>query len=171
GITLFLGAMKSSLSLYLPTFMIEQGESHFFADASLSILQLSGAAGTFISGSLSDRLGRTATLLLITIISPFLMFLFLASAGIWQIIILGVMGFFIFAPTSVLLALIHDQKTSSMAFLNGTFMLLNFFIGATMVTLAGFLADQIGFDLTFRYAAFFSFGAVGIVLLNRKKLS
>jgi MFS transporter, FSR family, fosmidomycin resistance protein len=170
GITFFLGAMKSSLTLYLPTFMTEQGESHFFADASLSILQLSGAAGTFISGSLSDKLGRTTTLLLITIVAPFLMLIFLGSSGIWQIVILGIMGFFIFAPTSVLLALIHDQRTSSMAFLNGTFMLLNFFISAAMVTFAGFLADQIGFELTFRYAAFFSFGAVGVVLLNRKKL-
>ncbi len=171
GITFFLGAMKSSLTLYLPTFMTEQGESHFFADVSLSILQLSGAAGTFISGSLSDKLGRATTLLLITIVAPFLMLIFLTSSGIWQIVILGIMGFFIFAPTSVLLALIHDQRTSSMAFLNGTFMLLNFFISAAMVTFAGFLADQIGFELTFRYAAFFSFGAVGVVLLNRKKLN
>ena len=170
GITFFLGAMKSSLTLYLPTFMTEQGESHFFFYFSLSILQLSGAAGTFISGSLSDKIGRTTTLLLITIVAPFLMLIFLASSGIWQIVILGIMGFFIFAPTSVLLALIHDQRTSSMAFLNGTFMLLNFFISATMVTFAGFLADHIGFELTFRYAAFFSFGAVGVVLLNRKKL-
>ncbi|MBE0653942.1 MAG: MFS transporter [Bacteroidales bacterium] len=170
GITLFLGAMKSSLTLYLPTFMISQGESHFFSDASLSILQLSGAAGTFISGTLSDKLGRTRTLLLITLVSPFLMLLFLASTGIWQIVVLGIMGFFIFAPTSVLLALIHDQKTINMAFLNGTFMLLNFFISASMVTIAGFLADHIGFEMTFRYSAIFSVGAVGVVLLNRKKL-
>lgn len=170
GITLFLGAMKSSLTLYLPTFMTSMGESHFFSDASLSVLQLSGAAGTFISGSLSDKLGRTNTLLIITIISPFLMLLFLAVSGIWQIVVLGLMGFFIFAPTSVLLALIHDQQTQNMAFLNGTFMLLNFFISASMVTLAGFLADHIGFMSTFRYSAFFAFGAVIVVLLNRKKL-
>lgn len=170
GITLFLGAMKSSLTLYLPTFMKAQGESLFFADASLSILQLSGAAGTFISGTLSDRLGRTGTLLIITLISPFLMILFLNVSGIWQIVVLAIMGLFIFAPTSVLLALIHEQKTSSLAFLNGTFMLLNFFIGAVMVTLAGFIADRIGFEKTFQYSAFFSFGAVVVVLINRKKI-
>jgi len=98
------------------------------------------------------------------------MLIFLGSTGIWQLVILGIMGFFIFAPTSVLLALIHDQKTNNMAFLNGTFMLLNFFISAVMVTAAGFLADKIGFQMTFRYAAFFSFGAVLVVLFNRKRL-
>jgi FSR family fosmidomycin resistance protein-like MFS transporter len=170
GITFFLGAMKSSLTLYLPTFMISQGESHFFSDASLSILQLSGAAGTFISGTLSDKLGRTKTLLIITLITPILMLFFLQSSGIWQIVILAVLGLFLFAPTSVLLALIHDQKTNNMAFLNGTFMLLNFFISAAMVTLAGFIADEIGFVLTFRYAALFSLGAVAVVFVNRKKL-
>ena len=39
-----------------------------------------------------------------------------------------------------------------------------------MVTIAGFLADHIGFEMTFRYSAIFSVGAVGVVLLNRKKL-
>lgn len=170
GITLFLGAMKSSLALYLPTFMHARGESHFISEASLSILQLSGAAGTLVSGSISDKLGRTGTLLIITIVSPFLMLLFLHVSGPWQILILGIMGLFIFAPTSVLLALIHDQKSENMAFLNGIFMLLNFFISASLVTIAGFLADRIGFDKTFNYAAYFSFGAVIVVLLNRKKI-
>jgi fucose permease len=49
-------------------------------------------------------------------------------------------------------------------------MLLNFFVGAVMVTLAGFIADRIGFAQTFRYAAFFSFGAIIVVLLNRKRI-
>ncbi|MCK4920653.1 MAG: MFS transporter [Bacteroidales bacterium] len=171
GITLFLGAMRSSLALYLPTFMDSQGESLFFSQASLSVLQLSGAAGTFISGTFSDRLGRTKMLLIITTISPFLMFLFLHVSGIWQMLILGIMGMFIFAPTSVLLALIHDQDSNKMAFLNGVYMLLNFFIGAIMVTIAGFMADKIGFEKTFTYAAFFSFGAVIVIFLNRKKLA
>ncbi len=170
GITFFLGAMRSALSLYLPTFMREQGESLFFAESSLSVLQLAGAMGTMISGTLSDKLGRTKTLLIITMISPFLMLLFLNVSGIYKILTLALMGFFIFSPTSVLLALVQDQKTNHPAFLNGMFMLLNFFISASMVTLAGFLADHIGFDRTFHLAAFFSFGAVFIVWLGRKRL-
>ena len=152
--------MKSSLALYLPTFLKEQGESLFFADAALAILQLAGAAGTFISGTVSDKLGRSNTLLIISVISPFLMFLFLYTTGIWQMIVLAVMGLFIFAPTSVLLALVQEQKSENLAFLNGTFMLLNFFISASMVTLAGVLADHIGFQKTFYLSALFSFGAV-----------
>ncbi len=170
GITFFLGAMKSSLTLYLPTFLKQQGETLFFADASLSVLQLAGAAGTFISGTLSDKLGRTNTLLIISVVSPFLMFLFLLTSGIWQMLVLAVTGLFIFAPTSVLLALVQEQKSENLAFLNGTFMLLNFFISASMVTLAGVLADHIGFHRTFYLAGLFSFGAVGIVLLARKRL-
>jgi len=170
GITFFLGAMKASLTLYLPTFLKSQGETLFFSDVSLSVLQLAGAAGTFVSGTISDKFGRTRTLLAITLLAPFLMFLFLNAEGIWKMITPGFIGFFLFAPNSVLLALIHDQRTSNMAFLNGTYMLINFFISASMVTIVGFLADQIGFDKTFRLAAFFSFGAIIIVLLARKRL-
>ncbi|MCF8378797.1 MAG: MFS transporter [Bacteroidales bacterium] len=170
GITLFLGAMRSALALYLPTFMDTQGESLFFSQASLSVLQLSGAAGTLMSGTFSDKLGRTKMLLIITIVSPFLMFLFLHVFGIWKMLVLGIMGMFLFSPTSVLLALIHDQDSNKMAFLNGVYMLLNFFISAVMVTVAGFMADKIGFEKTFAFAAFFSLGSVVVVLLNRKKL-
>ncbi len=170
GITFFLGAMKSSLSLYLPTFLKEQGETLFFADASLSVLQLAGAAGTFISGTISDKLGRSNTLLIIAIVSPFLMLLFLHTTGIWQMIVLAGLGLFIFAPTSVLLALVQEQESENLAFLNGTFMLVNFFISASMVTLAGILADHIGFEKTFNLSAFFSFGAIFVVLVARKKL-
>jgi MFS transporter, FSR family, fosmidomycin resistance protein len=170
GITFFLGAMKASLTYYLPTYMKASGETLFFADASLSVLQLAGAAGTFISGTLSDKLGRTKTLLIITIITPFLMLWFLSGTGFWQIIILAILGLFLFAPTSVLLALIHDQKTDNMAFLNGTFMLLNFFIGSIVYPIVGYMADKLGFEKTFYYAALFSFGAVIIVFLSRKKL-
>ena len=170
GITFFLSAMKSSLTYYLPTFLKASGETLFIADASLSILQLAGAAGTLISGTISDKLGRTKTLLIISIITPFLMLLFLSSAGIWRMILLGIMGLFLFAPTSVLLALIHDQKSNNMAFLNGTFMFLNFFIGAIVYPLVGFFADKLGYLITFRYAAFFSFGAIIVIFLSRKKL-
>ena len=98
------------------------------------------------------------------------MFWFLSGTGIWQIVILGILGLFLFAPTSVLLALIHDQKTNNIAFLNGTFMLINFFIGAIVYPAIGYLADKLGFETTFYYAALFSFGAVIIVFLSRKKL-
>lgn len=170
GITLFLGAMRSSLTLYLPTFLKQHGESLFFADSSLAVLQLAGAAGTFISGTISDKLGRSNTLLIISVISPFLMFLFLYASGLWQMVILAVMGLFIFAPTSVLLAVVQEQKSENLAFLNGTFMLINFFISASMVTLAGVLADHIGFHQTFFFSAIFSVGSVLVVLLSRKKL-
>jgi FSR family fosmidomycin resistance protein-like MFS transporter len=170
GITFFLGAMKASLTYYLPTYMKASGETLFFADASLSVLQLAGAAGTFISGTLSDKLGRTRTLLIITMVTPFLMLWFLSGTGVWQIIILAILGLFLFAPTSVLLALIHEQKSDNLAFLNGTFMFLNFFIGAIVYPVVGYMADKMGFEKTFYYAALFSFGSVIIVFLSRKKL-
>jgi FSR family fosmidomycin resistance protein-like MFS transporter len=133
-------------------------------------LQLAGAAGTFISGTLSDKLGRTRTLLIITMVTPFLMLWFLSGTGVWQIIILAILGLFLFAPTSVLLALIHEQKSDNLAFLNGTFMFLNFFIGAIVYPVVGYMADKMGFEKTFYYAALFSFGSVIIVFLSRKKL-
>ena len=86
-------------------------------------------------------------------------------------VILALMGFFIFAPTSVLLAIVQEQESENLAFLNGTFMLINFFISASMVTLAGILADHIGFQADILYFRGFFPGAIVVVLLFRKRIA
>jgi FSR family fosmidomycin resistance protein-like MFS transporter len=61
GFILFRAGMKSALTLYLPTYLIGKGESLGFAGISLSVLQLTGAAGTFGAGYISDKIGFELT--------------------------------------------------------------------------------------------------------------
>ncbi|GAH75133.1 unnamed protein product, partial [marine sediment metagenome] len=61
GITFFRGAMKSALTLYLPVFLVDKGADFWFAGISLAIIQLTGALGTFYSGTISDKIGRRTT--------------------------------------------------------------------------------------------------------------
>ena len=49
GITFFRGAMKSSLTLYLPVYLTGKGAEIWMAGISLAALQLAGAIGTFYS--------------------------------------------------------------------------------------------------------------------------
>jgi FSR family fosmidomycin resistance protein-like MFS transporter len=68
--------MKSALSFYLPVYLVQQGESLWYAGISLSILQFFGILGAFLSGNVSDRIGRKKTLIITTIGSIIFMALF-----------------------------------------------------------------------------------------------
>ncbi|MDX2413607.1 MAG: MFS transporter [Bacteroidales bacterium] len=160
GMTFFRGAMKSSLTLYLPVYLTGKGSDLWMAGISLAMLQLAGAVGTFYAGSLSDKIGRRTTLIIVSIISPILMLLFLRSSGIYSIVLLVLMGFFLVAPQSVNLAIIHELKTKHLPFVNGVYMMINFFISSVITMGVGALSDKIGLDNTFTIAAFMAFPAI-----------
>ncbi|MCA1796729.1 MAG: MFS transporter, partial [Geobacteraceae bacterium] len=61
---LFQTAVKSALTLYLPVYLTQQGESLWYAGISLSLLQFFGVIGTFCAGNISDRIGRQSTLVI-----------------------------------------------------------------------------------------------------------
>ncbi len=150
SIVFFRGGMKSALTLYLPTYISEAGNSLWFAGISLSVLQLAGAAGTLLSGTISDRIGRKNLFIITAIGAPILMFLFVNIHGILIFPVLIVLGIFIFAPGPVMLAAVHDKKTQNGAFINGVYMGLNFLINSIDVLAIGWLADKIGLQLTFK---------------------
>lgn len=160
GITFFRGAMKSSLTLYLPVYLTGKGMDLWGAGISLAILQLAGAAGTFLSGSISDKIGRRKTLVIVSVVSPILMLLFLRSTGVYSIILLVLMGGFLVAPQSVNLAIIHELKTKHLPFVNGVYMMINFFISAIMTMGMGALSDQIGLHKTYFISAIMAFFAI-----------
>lgn len=171
GYTLFHSGMKASLTYYLPTFLTAQGQSLHFADLALTVIQLAGAAGALFAGSLSDKLGRTRTLLIIAISTPLLMLLFLKLDGYWIFPVLLPLGFFLFAPTSVMLATVQELNTDKKAFVNSIYMTLNFFVSVMIYPIVGFLIDHYDFLPTFRVFAFLAFGAIPLVLFTSRKLS
>jgi len=170
GYTLFQAGMKASVTYYLPTFLTSQGNTLQFSDLALTVIQLAGAAGALVGGTMSDRLGRTRTLLIISLVTPLLTLLFLSLEGIWIFPVLLPLGFFLFAPTSVMLATVQELNTDKKAFVNSIYMTLNFFVSVMIYPLVGTLIDHVGFIPTFRAITLVGFGAVPIVLFTSKKL-
>jgi len=170
GFTLFQAGMKASLTYYLPTFLTAQGNSLHYAEIALTVIQLSGAVGALFAGTISDRLGRNQTLLIISLATPLLTLLFLSLDGIWIFPVLLPLGFFLFAPTSVMLAIVQELATEKKAFVNSIYMTINFFISVMVYPVVGAIVDRHGFLPTFRTVALIGFGAAVIVLITRRKL-
>jgi FSR family fosmidomycin resistance protein-like MFS transporter len=170
GYTLFQAGMKSSLTYYLPTFLTSQGNTLQYSDLALTVIQLAGAVGAYFSGTFSDRLGRLPTLLIISLATPLLTLAFLSLEGFWIFPLLLPLGFFLFAPTAVMLAIVQELKTDKKAFVNSIYMTLNFFVSVMVYPVVGTLVDHFGFLPTFRVVALLGFCAAPLVLLIRKKL-
>ena len=170
GYTFFQAGMKASVTYYLPTFLTSQGNSLQFSDLALTVIQLAGAAGALVGGTMSDRIGRTRTLLIVSLATPLLTLLFLSLEGIWIFPVLVPLGFFLFAPTSVMLATVQELNTDKKAFVNSIYMTLNFFVSVMIYPLVGTLIDHVGFIPTFRAITLLGFGAIPIVIFTSKKI-
>ncbi len=168
-IIFFRGAMKSALTLYLAVYLTDKGYSLWFAGISLSVIQLAGVAGTFTAGTISDKIGRRTAMVMITIISPFLMWLFINSGGFMTYPILIITGFFLVAPGPVMLAIVQEIDTKHLAFVNGIFMTISFGLSSIMLLLVGILADNFGLDKTYSIAAIIALLAIPFAFLLPKK--
>ncbi len=171
GITLFRAIMKSGLTAFLPTYYYsDKGESLWFANSALAVFQLAGALGTIFSGSISDKIGRKATLLIISIISPVMMFMFINSTGWLSFVFLVLLGFFVFAPGPVLIALVQDRSADFPVFMNSIYMTVSFVSSAIAVFFAGALGDWLGLETTYLISSALALCAIPFVLgLKTKK--
>lgn len=166
-ILLFRGFSKTAITLFLPAYMVANGSSIKTAAAALAFLELAGASGTLLAGSLSDKIGRKTVLLFIMIVSPFLIFLFTQTIGLWQWVLLGLMGLLFFATTPVFMAMVYDLDTDRPAFTNGLYMTTNFIIGSIVALLVGLAADRFGFVITYQLCAAIGLAAIPFTCLIR----
>jgi len=164
GINFFRGIIRSALTTFLPTYLTVTGASLWLAGISLSIFQFAGAIGTFWAGSLSDKIGRKQTLLIITITTPILLGLFIFSEGVWRILILVLLGFFVLAYGPVLLAVVQDVDSHRPAFVNGIYMTISFLMASVTSVLIGALGDWVGLVNCYKLIAAIGLGGIFFVL-------
>lgn len=170
GYTLFRAVMKSGLTAFLPTFYYsEKGESLWFANSALAAFQLAGAVGTILAGSISDKLGRKRTLLIISMISPVMMFFFVNTTGWLSFVFLVLVGLFVFAPGPVLIALVQDKSKEMPVFMNSIYMTVSFITAAAAVFFSGLIGDWLGLEKTYLISSFLALGAIPFALLIKEK--
>ena len=138
---------------------------------SLSVFEFAGAAGAYLAGTFSDKIGRLKMLSIIILVSPFLMLLFIYSEGNMIFPVLLLLGFFLISSTPVLLALVMDIDSEHQAFLSGVFMFISFISTSATNLFIGILSDYIGLIDTYKIASMLAFLAIPFVLILRKKNS
>jgi len=166
----FRAFMRQGLSLFLPTYFTQiKGESFEFSGIIFAVFQFSGVFGVYFAGKLSDKLGRKTILLILSVLSPVMMWFFLYSNGYFVIPFLILLGFFLIAQGPVLLAIINDINSDRPAFINSIYMTTNFVINAVVVIFVGILSDIFSLEIMFKFSAIFALGAIPFVFMIPKK--
>jgi len=158
------------LTVYLPIYMKGLGATLWIVGGALSLLELAGVAGALVSGTLSDIFGRKRILLIATIISALLMYLFVWFEGWILIPLLAALGFFVLSTGPVMLAMVQDQLPNNRAVGNGLYIMLAFLIRPVALVAIGYLGDLFGLEQVYIWSAIVTLLAVPAILFMPDRL-
>jgi FSR family fosmidomycin resistance protein-like MFS transporter len=163
GIVVVRAFMNTALTVYLPTFLVDEGSELWLAGISLSVLEAAGIVGALLGGSLSDRLGRKRILFVSLATTPILMLLFLVTSGWLRFPLLLAMGLMALSVTPVVMALVQESYPENRALANGVYMSLNFVIRSGVVVIVGAMGDLWGMRLAFLICALITIGGLPFI--------
>jgi FSR family fosmidomycin resistance protein-like MFS transporter len=144
GIMFVRGLMQAAVTSYLPTFLTLEGESLWFAGASLSLLEAAGVAGAMLGGVMSDGLGRRRVLAASALAAPAFLVIFLRTTGWLRFPLLVLLGLSLLSIAPVIMALVQESYPEYRAMANGIYMALSFSSASVGVLIVGMLSDSMG---------------------------
>ncbi len=169
AILLARGFMHASLVFFLPTFIKIETGNLWLAGAALTIFEISGVAGVFAAGSISDRFGRRRILLIALLGAPVSLLIFIGFEGWVRYLSLLLIGFTLLSTSPVMLALVQEHARSSPSAANGFFMMASFIARSAIVVVVGFIGDLIGLRATYFLSAIIGLLAIPFILRLPKK--
>jgi FSR family fosmidomycin resistance protein-like MFS transporter len=169
AILLARGFMHASITAFLPTFIKLETGNLWLAGVALTVFEISGVAGVFAAGPISDRLGRRRILMISLLGAPASLLVFAWIGGWVRFVTLGFIGITLLSTTPVMLALVQEHAKSSPSAANGFFMMASFIARSAIVVVVGFTGDLIGLRATYFFSAIMGLLALPFVMMLPKK--
>jgi len=165
----FRGCIKTAFTTFLPVYLISQGSTIWYAGLTLALVQLAGALGTYLAGTLSDIVGRRVVLIATMLTTIGVGTLVMAIGGQPPIALLMIIGFAIFATSPVMMACVNEIKSEKLAFLNGLYMTVSFLMSAGATALFGLASDVYGLKIAYWVAIGLSIFSIPTIIALTKK--
>jgi FSR family fosmidomycin resistance protein-like MFS transporter len=155
-----------AFAYFLPTYLRETGKSLLFAGSALSLLEISGAFGALIGGTVSDRIGKKWFFLINSFCIPLLINLYLQQKHIiagFALLVIG--GMFMFSGNPVWYAYAQDLVPEFKGTAASILMAFGFLTTTASTIAAGYLGDVLGLFRTYRILSFLPLLSVVFILM------
>ena len=149
GVACSRSLLQSCTSVYVPTYLTENGVNLWLAGAALSMVTGAGVLGIIIGGIYKDKIGGKPILFISMAGSAVFFFLFLYGSQISQIITLFLTGFFSGMYLPVALSIVQEYSPANRSFATGIYQAFLFTSGAVASMIIGLLYDRLGAHLAF----------------------
>ncbi len=164
GVVVFRSIARFSVVTFLPLLLHQRGLSIVMGGGALTIFIAAEAAGSIMSGHLSDRLGRRIVIFFTLLISVPLLFIFLRSSGPSSLVFLALAGFALMSSNSVVIAAAQELVPGSASTSSSLVMGFSWGIASMFLVFVGRLADIVGIEQALFWMAFFPLAAAGCSL-------
>ncbi|MBK8429882.1 MAG: MFS transporter [Chloroflexi bacterium] len=155
---------------FMPKLLTERAYDMSYVGWLAGVFMLCAAVGGTVGGVLADKYGGRWVILggLLTCIVP--LYLAIPATGVWQVLGLGVAGFFSGMPHSVLVLLVQGLLPARRALASGLVLGAMFFGGAVGSYAIGLAADSVGLELAMQGLVLFPLvGAVASLMVKSGK--
>lgn len=152
----FRSMTQNALLTFLPVYLAyEMGYPPLWVGACMFMLQAAGFAASPIAGHLSDRVGRrTIMMTSMAMTAVVLVFMALAGRSFWFVLLIAILGFFLYAIRPVLQAWLLETTPKKMGGTSIGVLFATQALGSAIGPLiGGLLADRYGLFATFYFLA------------------
>ncbi len=148
------GIVAGSIAVFTPAYLMARGMTLVQAAAAFALFEIAGAGGALAGGTLSDRMGRRRTLIVIQILMVPSLYALVDGPEKWLAIFLALAGVLVFSGAPVILALLQEVLPEARSTASGLYFSLNYIATGISAVLFGVLADLLGIHGAFRLLAF-----------------
>lgn len=168
GILFTRNFLITGMSSYLTLFQTQRGINLSLASVSLSLMQIAGALGALLGGTLSDFIGRRKMLLFGYLLTPIATVLFVKSPIGLSFLFLMILGFTNISMYPILMIIVQEQFPEFRAFALGIFQTANFIFYSIDVTIMGRVSNQYGISTAYLMGAVIMLLGTPLLLLVPK---
>ena len=147
-------SIHTGLSTYIPLYYVNfLSGSAFYASNLLSVFFLSGVAGTYAGGRLSDKWGRKTIIMASMAATLPLVALLPYTGGLVTVLLVGLIGFVMVSSFSTTIVLAQEAMPGHIGMAGGLTIGFSIGLGGVGATLLGYVADIFGVPIIFNLLA------------------
>jgi FSR family fosmidomycin resistance protein-like MFS transporter len=155
----------TGLKTFLPLYYAEQLPADWIA-LMLTVISLTGAAGTLVGGFAAERIGRRNVIIIASLLVLGILFAAMRSDGWLQLLLLGCTGFFLSMPWPLSVVMVQEAMPNNVGLASGLTLGLAYGASGLGVAALGRVGDLWGLQTTMNLVIWLPLAALAISLLQ-----